>query len=444
MEAGELRATAKEVEALRRKEKELSREVDRLTVSSAGGDTVVEERLSVLQGEKEGAEKKLQAHQAHSAKVKETYVRLTGMYNGVRDENIELQAKVDDLEAKAASGGGGDSGGGASHQELADTKNDLRNCRKDLGDTQKDLASTRKDLEESRKELRQTQQAVRDVEDSKSALERDSRQMKSQLGSLQSRLDVSVKDLNAAREEMDNVAAQLSETTAERDSLMAKSGGQKEQRSVDEGKLAEATKARGASERELARTRQKVSELERVVADKTDDVEYEKQEKNKAREERDALRESARALERRTSQVSQTADAVHSLKRQLSTHKMREADQSAMIKDLREEMDRIQEEKDALAKKMREMPPPVEPMDAEGTEDNASVLEELVMAKLSLATLEDEMLNLEFKTKQQRKGEKAIQEKLAAHASSLEVRLGEASDELSKLRMNSPPSPSYS
>ena len=54
-----------------------------------------------------------------------------------------------------------------------------------------------------------------------------------------------------------------------------------------------------------------LNEMRKQVADLEADVEYEKQEKVKAREEREKIRENARALERRTSQAARATDALH-------------------------------------------------------------------------------------------------------------------------------------
>jgi hypothetical protein len=103
-----------------------------------------------------------------------------------------------------------------------------------------------------------------------------------------------------------------------------------------------------------------------------------------------------------------------------------------MIADLREEVDRLQSELDDL--RMRSSGAGGGSHGGSRSGADADVLETLVMTKLALATSEDEKLQLQFSMKTLRANEKAVQERLAAHASRLEVRLSEANDELERYR----------
>ncbi len=67
-------------------------------------------------------------------------------------------------------------------------------------------------------------------------------------------------------------------------------------------------------------------------------------------------------------------------------------------------------------------------------DDCTEVLNVLVKTKLELAQAGDEKLELMFATKTSKKSERTIQERLAAHASSLEVKLGEASETIEELQ----------
>jgi N-terminal C2 in EEIG1 and EHBP1 proteins len=416
-----LRSASRDAEKLRVQNKELSRDVDRLTVAAAssgdgggggGADSrEVQDRLDKLQSEKETVENKLKAHQSHSAKVKETYGKLTGMYNQLREENIALQGKIeaaDDrckvLEASsAASGGSADSGASAAKIEALEVQ------------------------------VREAKQAARDAEASKASTRRDCERLEGQVQSMQGKLDKAIAELGLAREEADYLHAQIAELTSQRDTALARAkGSATANRGADEARYAEAVRVKEQAERELARLKLRTDELEREVGEVTEDLEYEKAEKLKAREERDALRESARALERRTSQVSQTADAVHSLKRELSTVKMRDADQTAMITDLREELERVQSETREAVDKARRAGASSGASSGAGAAD--AVLEDLVNAKLALALAEDERLQLQLALKNLKRNEKAVQDRLATHASSLEVKLAKATDELQQAR----------
>jgi chromosome segregation ATPase len=423
-ECDTMRVSVRDAERYREKNKELSREVDRLTVATASaggaaGNTEFENRLARLQGEKEAMEGKLRAHQTHSAKVKETYQRLTTMYNQLRDENVDLQGRLDKLEHDKAS----------SSSSVSERVPNAGGA---------DASGT--EIEALRTELRDAKQIARNVEASKDSLQRDHDRLTAQLGSMQDRLDQLTEEVQEVREEADALHTELAEITSQRDNAVKRAqasragdrGFDSSAAAASEARLAEAMAAREQAEREGVRIRQRVMELERELGDLTEDLEYEKAEKAKAREERDALRESARALEKRTSEASQAADAVHALKRQLSTHKMRDVDQSAMIADLREEVDRLQSELDDL--RMRSSGAGGGSHGGSRSGADADVLETLVMTKLALATSEDEKLQLQFSMKTLRANEKAVQERLAAHASRLEVRLSEANDELERYR----------
>jgi hypothetical protein len=61
-------------------------------------------------------------------------------------------------------------------------------------------------------------------------------------------------------------------------------------------------------------------------------------------------------------------------------------------------------------------------------------LKPLIMISLALAKAEDEKLQLQFGMKTLRASKKAVQERLAAHASRLDVKLSEAKDELDRCR----------
>jgi hypothetical protein len=61
-------------------------------------------------------------------------------------------------------------------------------------------------------------------------------------------------------------------------------------------------------------------------------------------------------------------------------------------------------------------------------------LKQLIMIRLALVTAEDEKLQLQFGMKTLRARKKAVQERLAAHASRLDVKLSEAKDELGTCR----------
>lgn len=419
VECEKLRPTTREVERLRERNKEMSAEVDRLTIAAASGggregDAAVERRIAQLQADRESVEAKLRAHQAHSSKVRETYEKLSGMYNKLREENIELQRKADDLERKLSEGGTTAETEGASDPDST--------LRERVSELEANLSSARREC--------------RDLQSSKESVERDNERLGTQLETVNERTESLAKELEVSREEADELHAEAEELKIQLNNAMKRV----EDKNRNSGRVspalearhAEAVQAKELAEREIVRTKQRVSECEREIADLLEDLDYEKAEKIKAREERDALRESARSLERRTSEASQNADAIHALQRQLSTHRMRDADQSAMIADLREEIEQLHDDLAVARKGGGRGGDALAVAAAQGSE--ADVLEELVVTKLALATAEDEKLQLRFELKNIKASEKAIQDKLAAHASRLEVKLSETTDELQRLR----------
>lgn len=428
-ELEQLRVAAREAETLRGQNRQLSRDVDRLTLAAAAaaaaagghGDVAesndVQERMLELQSEKEDLENKLQAHKSHVAKVRDTYSKLSRMYNVLREDNIRMQSKMDDLENEKL----------APSTAVNEQKCDRTSSADDSSPHDPSTSDATSQIEELRMQLVDANRAVENVETSKASLQRDHDRLAGQVESYQERIERLSEELDAVRAETDELHAHASQLAVERDAAVqrgmntgAAAGG------FDEAKYAEAHRIREQVERELIRTRQRVDELERELVDATDELEYERSEKLKAREERDALRESARALERRTSQVSQTADTVHTLERQLSAHKMRDADQTAMIADLRDEVQRLQSGVAGPG------------LQSFGSHDantsDADVVEDLVMTKLALATAEDEKLELQFSLKKLKKAERVVQERLAAHASELEVKLSRAKEEIQRLR----------
>lgn len=433
-EAEQLRVSALEADKLREQNRALSRDIDRLTVaaasSGAGGgldSNDVQERLAKLQAEKDSTENKLRAHQTHAAKVKEAYQKLSDMYNQLRNDNVDMQSKIEALEQEKH----------ALDLQLTDQKQIVSKGGFENSSGGNSASACRdQDVVELKVQLADALRAVEDVKTSKTSLQRDHDRLAVQVESYQERLDKLSEEVEEARAEADNLHAEAAQLAMERDSAVQRAlkttgsaGG------FDEAKYSEAQRARELSEREVIRMRQRLHELEREVTDAVDELEYERSEKVKAREERDALRESARALERRTSQVSQTADAVHSLKRQLSAHKMRDADQTAMIADLRDEIDNLRSELDGRRGKAGTEVAGIRSFGGkDAMTSDADVVEDLVMTKLALATAEDEKLELQFALKNLKKGERAVQERLAAHASELEVKLSEANEEVQRLR----------
>lgn len=430
-ERDELQIKAQDVNTLEQKNRDLTREVDRITVAlaTAGSATSadsrstdqssneVEARIRAVRSEKEALEAKLKAHQGHALKVKETYQKLSVMYNELREDNVNLQKEVEEAKGKESEN--------VTRAVAAATSGAAASA------TQRDTA-----YDEIKVQLQDAEQALKDMEATKESLQSDYDRTSGQISSLQERLDRASQSLADSQSECDDLHAEVDELKSQRDAALKRAlskgrtlSASDESLSSTAAKEAEELKiTKDKIERELARANARAEELQSEMDGLSEDIEYEKSEKAKAREERDALRESARALERRTSEAALQSDAMHSLKRKVSAHQMREQDHEAMISDLRDEVNRLQDELDDARDGETSHTPSAD------VDEVNEVLQVLVATKMALAEAEDEKLNLQFSMKTLKKTEKQQQERLAAHASRLEVQLGQATEELDTLR----------
>lgn len=407
-----LEAKSKSLSKVEEKNRELSRELDRLALAAAtvktderdgsAGNSEVENRMIALRRENEKLHSKLTSHEAHSAQVRTTYKQLSQMYNDLREHNVVLQSEIDKLKEE-------------ERQSLSEV------------DGREELLAQ---LEDARQE-------VCDIEASKNSLQSDHDRLLSHVTSLQDRVENTSVLLEESQREVEDLCVERDELKGQRDMAMqralsrGKSGsGSENSSSRSIGRVEEEVRiSKDKYEREQARLTRRILELESEIADLKEDIEYEKNEKLKARDDRDKIRENARELERKTSHAAKQTDAMHSLRRQLSTHQMREEDHESMISDLRTEVNRLQHELDSSHANSNHQ--------SSSTEDVGEVLQELVATKLALAQAEEDKLNTHFSMKKLKKSEKVIQQRLAAHASRLEVKLGEANEELERLRKQS-------
>eukprot|EP00177_Eucheuma_denticulatum_P006948 GFKZ01012636.1.p1 GENE.GFKZ01012636.1~~GFKZ01012636.1.p1 ORF type:complete len:769 (-),score=178.34 GFKZ01012636.1:2054-4360(-) len=392
---------------LESKNRELGEELDRLTVAVARKEPStdgqvneeIENRLASLRKEKESLEARVKAHETHSRTVRETYEKLSQMYDDLREHNAALQNEIDALKVKA----------------------------------EKKSESEAEEREETESILEDARQEVRDIEASKDALQSDYDRLLVQANSLQERLRNTSVRLEESQQENEDLHRETSELKGQRDMAMQRALSRGKSGMANDSASARSLKSmeeelRAATEkfkREQTRLTEKNEELQEEITVLKEDLEYEVAEKLKARNERDKIRENARELERRTSQAAKRDDVLHSLRRQLSTKQMREQDHEVMIADLREEKKQLEAELARVRNSTSKN---------SASDELNSVLADLVATKMALAQAEDEKLNLQFSMKQYKKNEKAIQQKLASHASRLEVKLGQANEELEKLR----------
>lgn len=408
-----LETKCKSLSAVEDRNRQLSRELDRLAltatatsrdVQDAGqGQSEVESRIASLREENERLLGKVGTHQAHTAEVRATYERLSQMYDDLRDHNVALQSELE------------------REKEKADRKS----------------ISEADGREEVFAQLDDARQEVFDIEASKESLQSDHERLLCHVQSLQDRAENTAALFAESQREVEDLCAERDELKGQRDMAMQRAlsrgkngSGSEHSSSRSIGRVDDEVHiSKDKYEREQARLTRRILELESEVIDLREDIEYEKTEKQKAREDRDKIRENARELERKTSYAAKQTDAMHLLRRKVSTHQMREQDQESVIADLQDQVSTLQDQVNSSLSGAKHQ--------LSYTEDFSEVLGELVATKLSLAQAEEAKLNLQFYMKNLKKSEKAIQQRLAAHASRLEVSLGHANEELDRLRRRS-------
>lgn len=441
-ERDDLQSRARRLQNTEAKCKQLSREVDRLAVLSAkskdSGDEnasdEVERRISTLRDEKEKAEKKRNVLQAHIKGMEETYNNLQAMYEKLRESDAILREEI--------------------VKEREAHKIALQNATKEA--TEKAMATARevvedpvvKDDDEKNilvEELEDARQQLREMGLKHETLIKDEEEKQSQVDSLQQELDETLHTLDQSQEEIERLYEEVEDLKGQRDKALTRAlskGKESPVSSDNNAAKAVQEELRSSKERfgkEQDKLTQRVRELESEISDLREDLEFEKSEKAKAREERDKIRESARALERRTSQAVRVTDAMHSMRRQLSAQQMREQDQDSIISHLKEEVSSLRAERDE-AKRISQSGL------APNGEEIHEVLNALVVAKLAVAEAQSEKQELEFKMRQLKKNESFKCNRLAEKVTRLEDELTETKEELERLqkqrspRRNSEPS----
>lgn len=432
-ERDDLQSKVKRLQSTEAKCKHLSREVDRLTVLSAKSkdsedgkaSEEVERRISTLRREKESLEKKLGVLDAHGKELQKSYAHLKGMYEQACETDIVLRKKISDkdeahkvalqLAVKEAT-----EKAMAAAREMEDpVVND---------DDEKNLLV--EELEDARQQLREMglkcEKLMSDNNDTQSRME-----------SLQQELDTTLNTLDQSQEEIEKLYEEVEDLKGQRDKALRRAlskGKDSPLRSDSNTAKAVEEELRSSKERfgkEQDKLTQRVRELETEISDLREDLEFEKSEKAKAREERDKIRESARALERRTSQAGRVTDAMHSMRRQLSAQQMREQDQDSIITHLKEEVSSLRAERDEANRNAQNGLAP-------NGEEIHEVLNALVVAKLALAEAQSEKQELEFKMRQLKKNESLRCNRLTEKVTRLEDELADAKDELEQLQRHPP------
>ena len=419
-----LRSKAADVDKLTRKNRELTAQLDKATAAAAsrsatgdpGAVQALEERLARTRKEKELLENKIQAHKAHAEKVRDTYERLSSMYSNVREENIQLQQDLEQARAAAAAA--------AEAADKADRG--IRGTEDSAVSTAK-IAALEAQLSPLQAQVRSANARAQDADAIKVQTEAEVAKLRGEVDALQMKLEKSTQEARHAKKAEEELRSETGELKNQRDAALKRALSKRGNIGLTgNGAAATLSKIREEADREVGKARTRLAELEEEVQSLEEDVVYERGEKQKAREERDALRESVRQLERRTSEAALQQDSISGLRRKLSTQQMREEDLNAMVAELRAEVKRLESQNSRGVSNGG---------GGGSEEDEAEMLGVLVKTKLELAQAEDEKLELMWEMKQMKRKERAIQDRLAAHASNLEVKLGEAREQIESLRL---------
>lgn len=429
----EMRMQVRRGEVAEARCKELSLEVDALTVaaarsSDAGGGApdasgVVERRIAELSTQNETLERRVHSFEDHSQKVKVAYDKLNGMYINICGEFSAMQLELVAEKKKARDSAA--AAAAAATAAMASTPVDIV----ERDDDEKNILV--EELEDVRRQLREMNGLNESVHG-------EYNRVRTHAETLQDRLDGTTAALSESQKEVEELFAETEELKGQRDLAM--------KRALSRGKsnnFAPAVEAAGkelkAVEEEMKlsgerfkveqeRLARRIGELETENGDLKEDIDYEKAEKDKARTERDRVRETTRGLERRTSQAVRVTDELHSVQRKLSTHQMKDQDQRSVIAHLEEEVKSLRRERDEARRVATEQVLP------NGVDDVKEMLSALVVTKLALAEAKGEKQRTEFALNQLRKKERVVQDRLGERASRLQSELQETTKKLERVQ----------
>lgn len=232
----------------------------------------------------------------------------------------------------------------------------------------------------------------------KEATERDRGAIQRQISALRDQLDNSSEALKQSQCKVEDLHREMLELKRQRDMALQRALSKSKANltsNSDAIKAAEELRIfKERFEEERERFAQHTTELEKEISDLREDLNFEKSEKLSARAERDKMRETARALERRTSQTAQVTDALQLMRKQLSAQQMRDLDQQSIITRLKEEVESLRTERDKMTSLGI----------ASNVGEIQDVLKTLVVTKVALAEAQCEKQELEFQIRQLRKG----------------------------------------
>eukprot|EP00172_Hildenbrandia_rubra_P001068 Plantae.Rhodophyta-Hildenbrandia_rubra.ctg16401.p1 GENE.Plantae.Rhodophyta-Hildenbrandia_rubra.ctg16401~~Plantae.Rhodophyta-Hildenbrandia_rubra.ctg16401.p1 ORF type:complete len:348 (+),score=85.89 Plantae.Rhodophyta-Hildenbrandia_rubra.ctg16401:170-1213(+) len=180
--------------------------------------------------------------------------------------------------------------------------------------------------------------------------------------------------------------------------------------------------------REVERVKEELTGVSAEIEELQEDLRYEKEESEKLRRKYESLKAEGQSAMRGGSNIGANSAELSVLERQLSTQRREKVNAETTIEELKEEVRKLQKRYSSTGINGKSGP------EMNVDEEMEEVVGNLVSTKLKLAESEDEKLRLHLALKQLKRHERGIQEKLAEHASSLEVRLGEANAELEKYR----------
>lgn len=337
---------------------------------TAGAVRAERERADALAASLAAKEVKIGAHATHAGKMKDTYTQLTGMYDRTQAENARLKAKVEAAKGAAVGAASG----------LGEAERAAEEAARKAEAMEAKLATARKDVAARTAEAAALREAVADKQAAVAAAHREADAAKSAADGEPLPSSTANPVAGAASAAAAAGAATLRRLEADVQTLKAEAAALRK------------ASAKASKERQRA--------LDAAAAGK-----------------RAARDTEVAASERRAAAAARKTTLVQLGRR------VEELQAAATLA--------------AVRGGVGDGDPPVGsgelsdvPLARLGSMNVEGVIADLVSTKLQLAETEDLRLAAQHKAKQQRRQERLIQERLAKHASRLEVKLGEARAEL--------------
>lgn len=340
---------------------------------TAGAVRAERERADALAASLAAKEVKIGAHATHAGKMKDTYTQLTGMYDRTQAENARLKAKVE-----AAKGAAVGAASGLSEAERA------------------------------------AEEAARKAE-----------VMEGKLGTARKDITALTAETAALREAVANKQAAVTAAHQEADAAKAAADGEPLPSSTADAAASTASAAAAAGAATLRRLERDVQTLRAEAATLRKASAKASKERQRALDASNAGKRAARKTEVAARERRAATTARKATLGQLG-RRVEELQAAATLAAVRGVSDGRPSSGSGELSDV--------PLARLGSMNVEGVIADLVTTKLQLAETEDLRLAAQHKAKQQRRQERLIQERLAKHASRLEVKLGEARAELEAIQ----------